>query len=132
MNFLDTNFPYRGAALQARWNRYKVLPEKTQAAVETVCGKLVQPTCQTVIGRPTDTETESCDRSCCHAGYLTGFCKGTCLCTNDQRDATCGPDGSLAGIRCPFDRSACERKCCREGRSGGRCGGFLKTKCKCN
>ncbi|CAF1245903.1 unnamed protein product [Rotaria magnacalcarata] len=150
--------PQRGAALEARWNRYKALPQKTQPAVESVCGKLVQPTCQKLIGRPTDTETESCDKSCCHAGYLTGFCKGTitvdgiinlvgpgqteykptinarsgCVCTNDQRDATCGPDGSFAGIRCPFDTSACARKCCREGRSGGRCGGFLKTKCKCN
>ncbi|CAF3971682.1 unnamed protein product [Rotaria magnacalcarata] len=148
----------RGAALEARWNRYKALPQKTQPAVESVCGKLVQPTCQKLIGRPTDTETESCDKSCCHAGYLTGFCKGTitvdgiinlvgpgqteykpkinarsgCVCTNDQRDATCGPDGSFAGIRCPFDTSACARKCCREGRSGARCGGFLKTKCKCN
>lgn len=145
-------------ALATRWNRYKELPVKSLSAVEGVCGKLIQPTCKKIIGRPLDSETESCDQSCCHAGYLTGFCKGSvfvnviinpgennqveykptinaqsgCACTNDQRDATCGPDGSFAGIRCPFDRSACARKCCREGKSGGRCVGFLNTKCKCD
>ncbi len=90
-------------------------------------------------------------------GYLTGFCEGSfgptirggnrdgrtehevhyhsssnCKCTNDLKDAYCGPDGSYAGIRCPFDLSACKRKCCREGTSGGYCGGFLGTKCTCD
>ena len=100
-----------------------------------------------------------CDIDCCHAGFLTGFCLGKvtvgvgiagpspnggsqykptinvkagCECKNDIRDATCGPDGSFIGIRCPFDKSACARKCCREGRRSGSCGGFLKLKCKCD
>lgn len=138
---------------------YKSLHEKTRTAVEGVCGKLMNPTCRRIIGRPSDSETESCDKACCHAGFLTGFCQSNvnaeiilnvdgstgqtqyrptinpqagCRCTNDLRDAKCGPDGSLLGIRCPFDRSACARKCCRDGKSGGRCGGFLKTKCKCD
>lgn len=115
-------------------------------------------TCSTVLGRPSDAETESCDIHCCRQGFLTGYCNGKavlqhaamkdkvsryalnpyfldrqdCTCTNDVRDATCGPDGSLAGIRCPFDWSACRRKCCRQGRSGGHCGGFLRLKCKCD
>jgi hypothetical protein len=115
--------------------------------------------CTTTYGRPQDHETESCDRYCCHQGHLTGFCKKSptigvkvnnhgadgalkvqptlegfldCDCTDDLTEAKCGPDGSLMGIRCPFDWSACARKCCRQGRSGGHCGGFLRLKCKCD
>jgi len=116
-------------------------------------------TCTTIAGRPSDAETNSCDIYCCRRGFLTGHCNpqaviGTvamreskagrfellpflmarldCTCTNDARDVTCGPDATLAGIRCPFDWSACRRKCCRQGRSGGHCGGFLRLKCKCD
>jgi hypothetical protein len=93
-------------------------------------------------------------------GNLTGFCQGgvsvgvkgdnhrspkgemdyrpaisgfsNCVCTNNIIDAKCGIDGSVLGIRCPFDWSACRRKCCREGRSNGHCGGLFRTKCKCD
>ncbi len=144
---------------QIRWNNYKALPVKTKATVTGVCGALSSTMCSTPISRPSDEETESCDKYCCHNGYLTGFCQGKfdgdvnvnsqstndeieykpslkvyshCLCTNDMKDAKCGPDGSFAGIRCPFDLSACQRKCCRQGRSGGHCTGFMRLKCKCD
>ncbi|CAF4150052.1 unnamed protein product, partial [Rotaria magnacalcarata] len=133
----------RAARLQERWNRYQALPEKTQATVEGVCG------------RPTDAESESCDRYCCQMGRITGFVtvgvSGTnygspqgamtykptisgffhCQCTNDLTDIRCGLDGSFMGIRCP-DNSACARKCCRQGWSGGHCRGFLRLKCRCH
>lgn len=125
-----------------------------------VCGELSSTTCTKPVGRPTDKESEACDTVCCHSGFLTGFCQGgvslgikltspggnsgqpgykpvvngysSCGCTNDLKDAKCGPDGSFLGIRCPFDRSACARKCCREGKTGGRCRGFLNLKCRCD
>jgi len=53
-----------------------------------------------------------------------------CKCTNEYKDAFCGRDGSFLGIRCP-DKSACARKCCRSGMNNYKCGGFLKTSCKC-
>ncbi|UJR07403.1 hypothetical protein I4U23_011689 [Adineta vaga] len=151
--------PQRAAEREARWKRYKALPYKTLAAVEGVCGKVGDNTCWQPVGRPSDASSDSCDKACCHAGFLTGFCHGGvevgvkiinpygpgqpeykpilnnrsgCACTNDITDAKCGPDGSFIGIRCPFDQSACARKCCREGHSGGKCGGFLRLKCKCN
>ncbi len=113
-----------------------------------------------MVGRPNNNEVDNCDRACCNLGFLTGNCyregqagivitnpwgpgpskigpapfkiSSHCMCSNDLRDAKCGPDGSFVGIRCPFDKSACQRKCCRQGKSGGRCGGFLKSKCKCD
>lgn len=141
---------------QARWDRYNALPDKSEGQLDAVCGELSGVTCTTIAGRPSDAETNSCDIYCCRRGFRTGHCNpraviGTlamrqnkapldpffmkrfeCTCTNDERDATCGPDGSFIGIRCPVDWSACRRKCCREGRSGGHCGGFLRLKCKCD
>jgi hypothetical protein len=66
------------------------------------------------------------------AGLITPSNLSNCRCSNDRIDVKCGRDGSFAGIRCPFDRSACQRKCCRQGRSGGRCTGPFKTKCRCD
>ncbi|CAF3350985.1 unnamed protein product [Rotaria socialis] len=152
--------PQRAATLQARWNKFNSLPYITEAAVEQVCGALGDPKCWKPAGRPSDEETESCDRWCCHRGFITGSCQGgvsigisgnnygsvrgemhykptfngfsNCICTNDLTDVRCGIDGSFLGIRCPADWSACRRKCCRQGRSGGHCGGFLRLKCKCD
>ena len=145
-------------ARQTRWNNYQALPIKTKATVTSVCGALSATKCTTAISRPSDEESNSCDKYCCHNGYLTGFCQGridlggefespssldeieykpslkayaACKCTNRFIDVKCGPDGSFAGIRCP-DVSACQRKCCRQGRSGGRCTGFLGFRCQCD
>jgi len=116
--------------------------------------------CTKLAGRPNDNEQIACDRMCAYSGFATGNCGSkvgsivdliitgaeiiakipvstsslvskACRCTNDLRDATCGPDGRFLGISCPFDSSACNRKCCREGKRGGKCGGFLRYKCKC-
>ena len=147
-----------------RWNRFKALSPEQQKDVNTlveVCGVINENIkCQTLVGRPPDSETENCDKMCCYQGYLTGKCEKDfnfvltdvlqllisknkkfdfitsiahhCECTNDYNDAFCGPDGRFLGISCPFDRSACARACCRKGKTGGRCGGFLNNKCKCD
>ncbi|CAF3312672.1 unnamed protein product [Rotaria socialis] len=44
--------------------------------VEGVCGRLDEPKCWKPVGRPTDAESESCDRYCCQMGRITGFCHG--------------------------------------------------------
>lgn len=117
--------------------------------------------CTTSVGRPKDSESLACDSLCCLSGKKIGNCGSSygvmldlvklvsifvggsggggvkpevaanCFCSDDPIDVRCGRDGSFMGIRCP-DNSACWRKCCRQGKSGGKCGGFLKTKCKCD
>ncbi len=96
--------------------------------------------CKNKVGRPKDSEMDSCDSYCCQLGFLTGHCTSNyqpqtlsqCRCTNDEIDAKCGLDGAFLGIRCPFDKSACKRKACRKGGNidEAHCGGFLSLKCK--
>ena len=146
----------QGREKDARLKKFKNLTEIERndvIKVGSVCGKVLgEVKCSQLIGPSIDAEDSNCDKYCCAQGFLMGYCRkdaiidpnlinqklpipqvvANCQCTNDWRDANCGPDGRFLGISCPFDRSACKRSCCRDGKSGGSCKGFLKRKCDCD